>query len=65
MDETPIVANITVIDSGPCGVAALFDGTPRSFPDLRALFTAAVCLPDPASTAGAMPLHASPERSTA
>ena len=65
MDETPIVATITVIDSGPGGVAALFDGTPRSFPDLQALFAAAICLPDPASTAGAIPFQASPERSTA
>ena len=65
MDETPVVATITVIDSGPGGVAALFDGTPRSFPDLQALFTAAVHLPDLTSAADAMPFLASPERSTA
>jgi hypothetical protein len=54
MDETPIVGTITVTDSGPEGVAALFDGTPRHFPDLPALFTAAVRLLDQAS-AGAPP----------
>ena len=63
MDETPIDCTITVTHSGPQGVTALFDGTPRHFPDLHALFSAVVRGLEPASAAAEFRLPANRERS--
>ena len=43
-DRTPIVGTIEVIAQGADGITALVDGRRQTFPNLRAVFVAAVHL---------------------
>ena len=45
-DSAPILGTIKVERDGPFGIAATVNGRRRSFPNLEAVFRAAVCLLD-------------------
>ncbi len=62
MDAYPILATVTVTSQGPLGVTADVNGQPQQFPNLEALFGAAVGLLDQSDTSTGQRSDSLPER---